>query len=139
MKLLLTTLIFTLSMAAAFCQTEKPSHDKHRQTLELNKGKKWKVHEKMLSYIRAMEKDLAQFENNKSQDYKKLAKKLQKNIDGLTSNCTMKGKAHDELHKWLLPFIANVKALSEEEHEQALLERVAEIKKSFIVFNTYFQ
>lgn len=103
MKLFLSTFIFAFSITVAFSQTERQSEDNHSQTIELKKGKKWKVHDKMLIYIRAMEHDIANFKNDKNIDYKDLANKLQKNIDGLTSNCSMKGKAHDELHEWLVP------------------------------------
>ena len=72
-------------------------------------------------------------------DYKSLAEKLQSNIDLLTSNCTMKGKAHDELHKWLLPYIDLVKELSEAKDETEEAKHFENIQTSFTTFNQYFQ
>jgi hypothetical protein len=51
----------------------------------------------------------------------------------------MKGKAHDELHKWLLPYIDLAKELSEAKDETEASKRFENIKSSFITFNQYFQ
>lgn len=108
-------------------------------TILLNDGKKWKVVESMLVYIRNMEAGVNDFEDNSERDYPRLAKSIDENIRELTSNCTMEGQAHDELHKWLVPFIE----LSEEfdvATELADQERIYnEFKASFEVFHTYFE
>ena len=105
------------------------------QNIELNNGEKWKVDSNMLLHIRNMEKDVVVFESNNVKDYKLLATKLNQNIDLLTSNCTMKGQAHNELHKWLVPFIELVKNFSGEDST----EQFKEIQHSFKIFNQYFQ
>lgn len=114
-------------------------HDNEIQTIELNKGEKWKVDANMLTHIRYMEKDVIYFAKVEQKDYKSLAEKLQSNIDWLTSNCTMKGKAHDELHKWLLPYIDLVKELSEAKDETKAEKQFHNIETSFATFNQYFQ
>ena len=86
-----------------------------------------------------MENDINHFANVEQKDFKSLAEKLQTNIDLLTSNCTMKGKAHDELHKWLLPYIDMVKELSEAKNETEASEQFKNIQTSFSTFNQYFQ
>jgi hypothetical protein len=68
-----------------------------------------------------------------------LAESLAKKLDLLTSDCTMKGQAHDELHKWLLPFIDLVDVFSKSETEQVAQDNLQEIKASFVEFNKYFQ
>ena len=97
-------------------ETETVTHEEHQhnaeiQTIELNNGEKWNVDTNMITHIRNMENDIISFAKVEQKDYKSLSNKLQSNIDLLTSNCTMKGKAHDELHKWLLPYIDLVKEL----------------------------
>ena len=87
------------------------NHDDESEAIELNNGEKWQVDANMLTHIRNMENDVVSFAKVEQKDYKSLSEKLQSNIDLLTSNCTMKGKAHDELHKWLLPYIDLVKEL----------------------------
>ena len=125
-------------------QTETVTHEEHQhnaeiQTIELNNGEKWKVDANMITHIRNMENDINSFANVKQKDFKSIAEKLQSNIDLLTSNCTMKGKAHDELHKWLLPYIDLAKELSEAKDETEASKRFENIQTSFTTFNQYFQ
>ena len=125
-------------------QTETVTHEEHQhnaeiQTIELNNGEKWKVAANMITHIRNMENDVISFAKVDQKDYKSLSEKLQSNIDLLTSNCTMKGKAHDELHKWLLPYIDLVKELSEAKDETEAEKQFQSIQTSFTTFNQYFQ
>jgi hypothetical protein len=125
-------------------QTETVTHEEHQhtteiQTIELNNGEKWKVDANMLIHIRNMENDVVSFAKVEQKDYKSLAEKLQSNIDLLTSNCTMKGQAHDELHKWLLPYIDLVKEFSEAHDETEASKQFENIQISFTTFNQYFQ
>jgi hypothetical protein len=50
----------------------------------------------------------------------------------------MTGKAHDELHKWLLPYIDLVGELEVAENEAEAAEFFEEIEQSFHTFNEYF-
>lgn len=125
-------------------QTETVTHEQHLldaelQAIELNNGEKWRVDDNMITHIRNMENDVISFAKVEHKDYKLLSEKLKSNIDLLISNCTMKGKAHDELHKWLLPYIDSVNELSEAEHETHEEEQFQKIENSFITFNQYFQ
>lgn len=125
-------------------QTETVTHKEHQhnaeiQTIELNNGEKWKVDANMITHIRNMENDVISFAKVEQKDYKSLSEKLQSNIDLLTSNCTMKGKAHDELHKWLLPYIDLVKELSEAKEETEASKQFENIQISFKTFNQNFQ
>ncbi len=125
-------------------QTETVTHEKHQhndeiQNIELNNGEKWKVDANMITHIRNMENDVISFAKVEQKDFKSLSEKLQSNIDLLTSNCTMKGKAHDELHKWLLPYIDMVKELSEAKDETEASKQFESIQISLTTFNQYFQ
>lgn len=113
---------------------EEHQHSEH-EAIELNDGKKWKVDENMMIHIRKMENEVPSFDKEKPENNQKLANDLKKNLDLLTANCTMKGQAHDELHKWLLPFIA----LADDFSKDKSAEQFAEIQNSFITFNTYFE
>ena len=118
---------------------EEHQHDTATQTIELNNGGKWKVKDEMMLPIRNMEKDMNDFSLSKTKDYKSLSEKLQTNIGVLVSSCTMSGKAHDELHKWLVPYIDMVKDLSEEKSEAEAAKKFENIQTSFITFNKYFE
>ena len=115
-------------------KTEEHQHSES-ETIQLNNGEKWKVDDNMMIHIRNMEKDVVHFDQEKSTNYSLLANKLKTNIDILTSNCTMKGQAHDELHKWLVPYIELVDSFSKEKSAN----QFTEIQNSFLTFNQYFQ
>lgn len=114
-------------------------HEGESEGIELNNGKKWIVDANMITHIRNMENDVISFDKGEQKEYQLLSEKLQSNIDLLASNCTMKGKAHDELHKWLLPYIDTVRELSEAKDETGASEQFEKIQVSFTIFNQYFQ
>lgn len=124
-------------------QNDTLNHEEHHhqevQAIELNNGQKWKVDDSMMVYIRNMEKDINEFAASDIKDYKSISKKLKANIDLLTSGCTMTGKAHDELHKWLLPYIDIVNELAETKDEKEAAVQFKKIQTSFITFNRYFE
>lgn len=118
---------------------EEQNHGDDPEAIELNNGEKWIVDANMMAYIRKMENDVLSYVKAEQKDFHSLSEKLQTNLDLLTSNCTMKGKAHDELHKWLLPYIDTVNDLSKANDEAAASNTFEVIQTSFITFNAYFQ
>lgn len=118
---------------------ESEHHHDESEAIELNNGEKWTVDKDMMVHIRNMEKDVVAFGKNTEKDYTILSKKLLANIDLLTSNCTMTGKAHDELHKWLLPYIDLVGELESAENETEAAEFFEKVEQSFHTFNIYFK
>lgn len=120
-------------------QTHSEEHEGHSEAIALNNGKKWKVDEHMLVCIRRMESEAKISDKDGKQNHKALSDSLTKNIELLTSNCTMKGQAHDELHKWLLPFIEQVESFSKTAEKTDSNQAVKEFQASFEVFNKYFE
>lgn len=142
----ISTLLFLFaidsSTAISFTSTEvsgQNSPDQNPERIELNAGSKWQVDSNMLIHIRSMESDVADFHKSGKKDYAILSGKLLADINLLTSNCTMKGQAHDELHKWLLPYIDLVGAFSKAGTNEEAQKRFHEIQRSFETFNRYFQ
>ncbi|WP_338377871.1 hypothetical protein [Flavobacterium sp.] len=115
-------------------ETEVHNHSAD-EAIQLDGDKKWKVDVEMMNHIRNMEKDVASFDKGTPENYQLLADNLKKNLDLLTSNCTMKGQAHDELHKWLLPYLDLVDDFSKDKSD----EQFTEIQNSFTTFNQYFE
>ncbi len=120
---------------------EEHNHDEH-EAIVLDNGQKWEVVPEMLAFIRNMEHGVVEFSTKESptpEEYQQLAILIDENIRELTSNCTMEGQAHDELHKWLVPFIG----LSEEFDVATELTEQEKIYKgfedAFVEFNTYFE
>ncbi len=118
------------------CNPSAHSHE-DSEAIVLNDGQKWKVVPDMLQIIRNMEADIEAYSDTTGFDI--LSKRLAKNIDSLTSNCTMTGQAHDELHKWLLPFIDLVNESKEEKTATEQAELLVRLKASYELFNTYFE
>jgi hypothetical protein len=114
-----------------------------KDSIVLDNGKKWKVVPEMMIYIKKIEGDIIAFEKTKQvagiKNYSELATKVQKNIDLLTSKCTMEGPAHDELHKWLLPFMQDVEHLGEAKNKEEALWIFNQINDSFKVLNLNFE
>jgi hypothetical protein len=107
--------------------------------LKLNNGQKWKVNAEMMVHVRTGENAVQAFGEAKGKDFKALATDLRENINLLTSSCTMTGKAHDELHVWLLPYIALVNDLEEQTEEAEAMESYHKIQSSFVTFNEFFE
>ncbi len=106
---------------------------------ELDNGAKWTVNTEMMPPIKASEKLISEFVASDKKDYHALARQLNKNIKLLISSCTMKGKSHDELHKWLHPYMTLVDELEDAEDESEANQVFGKIEGSFETFNQYFQ
>ncbi len=111
-------------------------HNHEIQTINLNKGEKWLVEPTMLSLIRKMEREVLDFDQ---QSFTQLGHQLSSDVEELTSNCTMTGLAHDELHKWLLPYIDLVDSLTQTNDQKEARALYQQIKQSFHTFNQYFK
>ncbi len=148
------SLILALTVCCVFyaCNNTAPSENnsssiavnhseeqQHEETIILNNGKKWKVNDNMLPYILDAEKIFFAYLDNHDSDFKKLAKDLESKNDSLTSNCTMEGQAHDELHKWLLPHLELTEKLASAKNENEAQNQINELKISFETFHKYFE
>jgi len=107
--------------------------------LELNQGRKWVVVAPMMVHLRNLEKAVQDFAGTSGADHAALAAEIQENLGRLVTNCTMEGKAHDELHKWLMPFLGLSADYAKATEPQAQKEKLEEIKQALVVFNAYFE
>ena len=114
-------------------------HDENSEAIELNNGEKWMVNEEMKPFVMKGEELVNSFIQNNQADYKALAQQLKEQNDQLIKSCTMDGKSHDELHKWLLPFIDLSENFKNSKTLQEYATHFEEIKTTFIHFNTYFK
>jgi hypothetical protein len=138
--------IAAMSLIALFssCKNQTESNDssnslKNTYNIELVNNEKWEVNKEMMVHIKNMESNIEAVSNQSSPNYQELGSKLDENIGLLTSNCTMTGKAHDELHKWLLPFIDLVKELNAADSKEEQKQSFEAIQESMNEFNTYFK
>ena len=113
-------------------------HHEASEAILLNGTEKWKVDENMIVHIRNMEAEILAFDAANNSNVQALANKLAESLDLLTSNCTMKGQAHDELHKWLLPYIELVDEIKEKGNASNGDMYHQKLKDAFEQFNLYF-
>lgn len=142
MKAILASIFLILLINSCTNQSdskENTESNKHTYRLELVNNEKWKVNKEMMVHIENMESDIEAVSKQTSPNFKELGSNLDENIGLLTSNCTMTGKAHDELHKWLLPFIDLVKDLNAVDSKEDQMQSFKAIQESMNEFNMYFK
>ncbi|MFD1550778.1 hypothetical protein DNU06_05740 [Putridiphycobacter roseus] len=142
--LILTTALFILTS----CGDNKPTINKQESLekiatenpygLVLNQGKKWQVNPEMMQHVKSMEADIKSYADKNLSTYSELGKKLNGHIRGLTSSCTMKGQSHEELHKWLLPFIDLKKEFIQSASAEEYQVNYQKIVAAMEIFNQYF-
>ena len=107
--------------------------------IELDNGAKWKVNQEMAPYVQQGREQLEKYTAIGGTDYKQLATQLEAANNQLIESCTMQGKSHDELHKWLHPHIQLVSALSTAADQAAANRIIAQLKDSYQQYNNYFE
>jgi len=120
----------------------KEHHDEalvKANSIELINGEKWKVNEEMKPYVTKGSELVNTFIQNKGTDYKNLAGQLKSENDQLIKSCTMDGKSHEELHKWLAPHLELVEKLINTNDTKEADEVVRQIEKSYKDYQNYFQ
>lgn len=116
--------------------TEAAHAHETTEAIELNNGERWVVNQEMIPFVEQSVKLMAEYDGA---DYKTLAAGLKENNNKLIKSCTMEGKSHDELHKWLHPHLDYVKALGKAESQEEADKIIEDLKESFNTYNTYFQ
>jgi hypothetical protein len=113
--------------------------DKSHLPIELDNGSKWQINSEMMPHLNASQQLVSRFATKKVDDYKLLAKELKANNEALIKSCTMTGKSHDELHKWLHPYMGMINDLSKVKTEEEGSQMLNKIKDSFEMFNQHFE
>lgn len=118
---------------------EVTSPEEHQHgAIELNKGEKWVVNPEMKPYVLKGEELVNTYIQNSQKTFTILATELKEQNYQLIKSCTMEGKSHDELHKWLHPHLDLVKALDTETDPVKAEAIILNIQKSYTEYHTYF-
>ncbi len=117
---------------------EENEHNKEIKIVLID-GKKWKVDKPMMLLIQNIRTDVMDFNGNTLDDYKVLADKINTNLEVLTSSCTMTGQAHDELHKWLVPFLGMAETFSDSKTLDQAQSSYKTLKNSFTLVDQNFE
>lgn len=115
------------------------NHSREAEKIELNNGQKWAVNVQMKPHIEKGRELLSSYLAENSTDHKQLAADLQEQNSNLIKSCTMDGKAHDELHKWLHPHLELVKELSKTSSKNEADNLIAELQQSYKTYELYFE
>lgn len=137
--ILLLVAIGSINMACKkkTAETAATETSEESSEIQLNNGEKWTAPASMVAYIDKMQKDLDSASTVEQRDYAALTTQLDADVKQLISNCTMTGKSHDELHKWLLPYMELIKDISSTDQKQAD-EAFEKAKSSVKEFYQYF-
>ncbi|WP_051568619.1 hypothetical protein [Crocinitomix catalasitica] len=100
---------------------------------------KWIIDEGMRVSVDTIKMELEAFNGESLEEYAVLSDELAYQTKSIITNCTMKGEAHDELHKWLIPFINLRKELIGINDVQEGAVIVEQLKTEIVVFETYFK
>lgn len=119
--------------------TETHEHHESSDVIELNNGEKWQVNEEMRPYVEKGEALVENYIHNNDTDFKSLAVQLKKQNELLINSCTMDGKSHEELHKWLHPHLELVKQLEDENDADKAANLVKKLKESYNTYHSYFK
>lgn len=123
-------------------KTHKETNENHpdeHEGVQLNNGEKWEVNREMRPHILDGIFFLNEYQANNDANYLQLAERLKEKNTSLIKSCTMKGEAHDELHKWLHPHMKLIEKLSLAENSEDASEIIQEIELSFQTFKAHFQ
>ena len=116
------------------------AHNKESaEAIELNNGERWVVNEEMKPYVLNGSELTNTYIQEGQKDYKVLAEQLKGQNDQLIRSCTMTGKSHDELHKWLHPHLELVKELENGTDGAQVNKIVSQLQLSYQKYHEYFQ
>ncbi len=136
------TFIYVLAallLVACNSNEKTTKEDENPDALTLNDGEKWEVNEEMRPFIEQGNEILKAYTAAGETDYKGLAEELKDQNSKLISSCTMKGKSHDELHKWLYPHIKLISSLESAENNEEANEVIGKLGTSFKTYQEYFK
>lgn len=120
-------------------EKQQETHNETSEVIELNNGNKWLINIEMKPFITEGQKLVAEFLKTNNTDYKSLAKSLIEQNNLLIKSCTMTGKSHDELHKWLEPHLKLVEDLEATSDATKAKEIVSKIEQSYQSFGNFFE
>ena len=144
---MLRNVLFLCVILFPGCNSGETTHahnaaaDKHHVSLSLNNGVKWRSDENTRVHAAKLNAQLAAFNKRQSpahEEYQTFASEMQNELNGLISDCNMKGAEHDALHSWLEPVLEHVRKLKETESASQGADIVRELTMQIRKFNQYF-
>ncbi len=135
----LSLLPLGVALLTCGCQTGANHQAAGGLALELDHGKKWVMPPAMKARMTDIQTAVRALAAAPQPDHAALAEKIQHELGELAANCTMTGQAHDELHRWLMPFLGLSAEYVAAKDPAVQAEKYREIQRSLEVFNRYFK
>lgn len=150
MKKVKGLLILWVAAGLISCDSKQPENESIEVEMEqvtdqqspiaLNENnEKWAVNEEMKPFVNEGVRLVNDFLESNDEDFETLIQKLNEQNSQLIESCTMTGRSHDELHKWLHPHLEVVKKIGEAQNPNEAKEVVEAVKLSYQVYDEYFQ
>ncbi len=124
--------------------TDQPNdhHGDISGDLQLNNGAKWQADASTTGGIINMQTVVQNFNSSEGDktvnSYQTLGSNLDAEVKSILKQCRMKGAAHDELHKFMVPLMSDVKSLSGTELE-ASQQAHSRIQERLALYHNYFE
>lgn len=109
--------------------------------LALNNGAKWQTDQSTNKHAAALNVIADSFEKNSNinlDSYHEFADTVQKELQQLINDCSMKGPEHDALHLWLEPLLTDVKNLKNCDNPEEAKIASASLIKDVRKYNQFF-
>lgn len=100
---------------------------------------RYRIAPSMLVHLRHMESTVNAAKPETLTEHRKVAEVLQDDLGKLMASCSMKGEAHDALHKWLVPFMKTVRNYGTNQKTEELTAGFDKLHRAFKDFNTRFE
>ena len=134
------SLLFSLIVVFFSCNDTAKSNaiqekQKHQEVVKL-----WQANDattKAINTMKTLINDFGIQDNNDA--YVELQNKLVDQFNGILTNCTMKGEAHNHLHDYLVPMKAKIDALSSENTLEENQKIIASYKQYLKKYTTIFK
>ena len=135
MKNTILLLLFLLPLLQACSE-----HHGTPGAVELDQGKRWQANPETTAGIAAMQTILTKYEGQTTDaaGRKALRDELETAFQDIFKQCTMKGKAHDQLHNYLLPMKNLMEKITSETAGESELA-FDQLKKHLAEYPTYFE
>ena len=128
--------------------TSALTHEEHPQgnnvpVISLNNGTKWNSDQSTFTGMKRLELALYNFgeehHNPAIADYNRLGVALTDIDNEIISQCSMKGKDHDQLHILLAPMLANVDVIKNDQDMVKLKVNTEELSAALVMFFEHFE
>lgn len=111
-----------------------------KKTLELNDGQKWEANIETTNGVNKMLEIVAQnIEDGRLSHYAAMGEQLNIELNTIFSSCTMKGKAHEQLHLFIMPLKNMCEQLEFVANEAEAMVLQKNILKQLNLYSTYFK